>query len=228
MVHLFRSLSVAALALSLAPAARSQSLVQLRFSGAIEEARRVSLEVVALVEAKPRKVDVAFTLAAGTTGKEAAALVSRRLERGGFDVLHAQGESADSVFVEGTRSVAVRSSGRLSISVTTCEGPPAAVRVESLGADAGATLALAVKTHSAPRDETGGVDLSVLLDAGANAPSVASLLVDEAAAQDLLSEKARGEAWRPLKMRTGAPVVGLSVALQSAGDWRLVVELVES
>ena len=130
------------------------SLVQLRFSGALDERGHlveVELDVATLHDLMILHVH----LAPGTTGTELAQLVHERLSRFGAEVQIAEGPgaAAASVWVDQVRGVALRLGGGLEGSVATAEGAPSLIRVLASSAIHGPTN-VAV-TASAPLTRQG-------------------------------------------------------------------------
>jgi len=198
-------------------------LVQLRFEGQAGKAgARAQLAVQALIGGEERAITATLLAGPGTSGAELSALLAARLEAAGVTLVRAEGANASaSLFLEDATRVTLELGGGLIASLTACEGSGASVRVEARGDAHPATVTVVVETVSSHEDRRGSALAQVLLEPGTPAPAAASRLMDGAAEAGLLSEKPGGDRWRPTKLKTGERVLGLSLRLESAGDWRI-------
>ena len=202
----------------------AQSLVQLRLEGGLgERGERLEVEIGGRIEGEKRSMKVSLFVGPRTSGAEFATLVARRLERAGFRLTRASDESgaAASLFLEETDFVRLRLAGGMGATVTTCEAAPALVRVAAIDEVGPAKLSVSVDTYSAHTKDHGSAYAQFDLGAGWTAPRVAAALLEAAPGVGMLSEKPGGDGWRPIKMKTGEAIVGLSVGLTGQGAWRL-------
>lgn len=206
-----------------------QGLVQLRLEGSVLEGQRARVEVVHRSPRGPERVEVEAFLAPGTGADELGVLLERRLGMGGVAVVRGgSSETGTSLFLDAVESLSVEVGGGLTGILTACDSAPALMRVSSVRAGSDRVeeiLEVVVDTVSRHDGTRGLTKLTLDLPRAANAPLVTGMLMEAAVEAGLLSDKPGGDAWRPVKTRSGELIGGLSVRLQSDGGWRIDLEL---
>lgn len=217
------------LLLALPSLASAQGLVQLRLDGATaDRGTRVELEVGALVEKnRPRQIVVELFVGPGTTGGELGALLARRLSRAGFEVLSPEVyPHARSLFIERALFLRIRVGGGLTAVVTTCEGPPSAVRIIPPGrSDVPATVKISAGTFSLHTRDIGVAEIEVPIAPTDASPQISENLHKAATEAKWMADRPAGDSFRVYKMLDGSLILGCSVQVQSSAEWRLEVEL---
>ncbi len=241
------TLFASALLATSAPAAAVQGLVQLRVAGEVaaphsdegqgDFAHLVEIEIASIAGDVAKSVVLHLHVAAGTTGAELLQLVSSKLTVAGIPATlttprapgapdsKAQGAS---LWVEGTTRVHLRLGGGLTGAVSCAEGPPQAIRIHPASAIKGPTnvlvsgsTAIVMKDRAPIR---GRATFSTVLEDAEHAAEAATALW-EAATERWMSDRPGGDTWRPIKMKSGAALTGVSVRLEGASDWALEVAL---
>lgn len=215
--------------------AHAQGLAQLRLEGAVGDGGgRIELTVGGLVKGEARELDLQLYVGPRTTGGELVELLSTRLERAGFEITAPAACGAGrSVFVESALFVNVRLAAGLTGTITTCDGPPAAVRLSPPRVQGpAARLEVAASTFSPHTKAHDRSTLSVEVPEDTPAPGAAELLLRASQKEGWLADRPSGDVWRPIKMTDGSQITGLSASLVPGTDpaatgvgWRLDVEL---
>lgn len=224
----------------LAPVAAGQAMVQLSFEdGAQEKAGanqvpgpiRVELEIGALVRDEPRQVRLAFQLAHGTTAADLTELVSTRLSRADFDVLapapdRSRTSTRGTLFITDTLFVNLRILGPIVGVLTTSDGPPQTLRLQPpSGLSLPGTLVLIGSTKHPRKKALNPFRITVELVEGDHPAQIAERLHAASMKVNLLSERPGGDAWQPVRTKTGDLVQGISASIAGGGDWRLELVL---
>lgn len=240
-----RRIALACLVLAgLSPLASAQGLAQLRLDGQLDSRHGAWIEVYigAMVQRQAREMEFIAYFGPGTTAVELGTLLAVRLERAKFDVIPTfldRNATGMSLFIDNVLFVRARVGGGLTATITCMDLPPGAIRIysPSLSTEP-ATVHVSGGVWSPHEQIWGRVELSVPLDTKtvpenlrldgtypvADAPLVAKRLQAAAAEAKWMSETARGDAWRPIRMMNGAIFQGLAVTVESEGDWRIEVE----
>lgn len=251
---MFRRLLLAALPAlaTLAPAA-AEGLVQLRFGGRASDllsaqdpdqrqalGTLVEVEVTARVSADTddpfdglRTLWLHVHVAPGTTGADLAALVSRRARDLGIRAITTEGSG--NLWIEAATEVNLRVGGGLAATIACAEGPPASLAVRPPArVRQGARLQVHASTVILPSGELpvrGMAALTVPLEPEASAASISAALAS-AGQGEWVSDRPKGDSWRPIRMVNGAAFTGFSCQLspsagtsQASGDWRLELTL---
>ena len=226
------------------PFASAQGLAQLRLEGQLNSKHGawIEIEIGAVLQRQAREIALVAFLGPGTTAIELGTLIAVRLERAKFDVIPTfldRNATGMSLFIDNVLFVRARVGGGLSATITCMDLPPGSIRIysPSLSTEP-ATVHVSGGVWSPHEQIWGRVELSVPLDTKtvpdnlrldgtypvADAPLVAKRLQAAAAEAKWMSETARGDAWRPIRMMNGAIFQGLAVTVESEGDWRIEVE----
>lgn len=230
-----RALAATALLLCVcALSASAEGLTQVRFQGAISHPGGAHVEVE--VSARPSEEDaeverlaVFVHLAHGTTAADLASLVAERLRRVRIDVVLSQGSpeaGSTSLFVERARRVRLRLGHGLAGSVSLCEEAPMSVALERPGQDAeGARITIGLSAYYLHTKQHRHSTLAVDVAADATTSAISELLANRGIEAGWGCERPTLQSWRVNSLLDGGRVTGLSIELDSASDWALVVEL---
>lgn len=236
--------------LTSASAGAVQGLAQIRLGGQIaapSEATAtvtdgvfghlVEIEIEAKTATSKGSAVLHLHVAAGTTGAELLQLVSAKLSAAAVPStltmpLSPGGENpkarSASLWVEGATRIHLRLGGGITGSVSCVEGPPKSIRVLPASAierptqvRVDASTAIIMNDRAPVR---GRATFQAALDKVEHAAGTATALW-EAATDKWMSDRPGGDAWRPIKMASGATLTGVSVGLSGVGDWALQVSL---
>ncbi|TDJ70570.1 MAG: hypothetical protein E2O39_09835 [Planctomycetota bacterium] len=223
-------LSLALLALSSSLGA--EGLVQITLEGTLHTVggARIEFEVGARANGEPRQVVLGLHLAESTTCSDLATLLTKRLERGGFEVLTTRSDDGGTprvqIFVENTIFVRMRLGGGLEGTITVCEEGAAAVRIVRPQAHPqAAELVASASTFHLHTERRGFQNIAITLEPEFHGAQISDILFRESIAHKWLAERPGTDFWRPMGMADGAQITGLSIKLRSEGDWRIEVEL---
>jgi len=209
--------------------------VQMTFSGQIADAggARIEIEIGAVQgrdEFKSRQISLSPHLAPGTSAADVAAMLAQRLERAKFDVWLSEGreqagKTVRHLFLEQALFVRLRLGHGISASVTVCEGAPTSMRIlppEVL--EDGARLELAFSAlHPHTRDQR-REQMSMPLSFDLHAAQISSELTRRCLDRKWMAERPHQDSWRIVQLHDGARIVGFSVNLETAADWRIELE----
>ena len=212
----------------------AQGGVQLNLEGhAGPHGALLELEVTALDTRLPEpravQTDLSVYVAPRTSSLAALALLNARLQAQGIATVYPLSEtitSLASLFVLEATRVRVRAGHGFDLTLTTCEGPPAWIRLERAAQLRSASQIRVVTVGRSPVDgRTQSGLLNLDLDGRANSPSISNALRKQASALGWLSDRPELNSWRPLKIGDGLYVVGCSVSVSGADPWWLDIGL---
>ncbi len=231
-------------ALSLAPTAVAEGLLQVRFGGwvsgvlpgadpasdpesALAVGQLVEVEIGAVVADGPRDLILHLHLAPGTTGVELADLVASRLMSLGVKGVVTPGSG--NLWIEDATHIHLRLGGGLHAQIALAEGPPVSLSVRPPTQRATAQiLTVDVTTVIRPSGGLpvrGTAALAVPLAKDSSAASISAALM-RAGQSKWISDRPKGDAWSPVRMKNGAAITGFSLSLGAGhGDWRVELSL---
>lgn len=226
--------------LALALVAPAQGLVQIAFSGSVAPAggARVEVDIAFTAAEGPSsglniRIELGMHLAQRTSAAELAQLVERELKRrnvacsASSDAL-APGAAGPrgSLFVERVLFVGLRLGQGLQAQVCLCEDAPGLVRFLSpLEKKEAAKFSISASTEHPHSKERVRFDLSVDFTAAQTGAVAADTLTTASIAKGWTASWQGNSAWKPAKLQSGARVTGTCLTLESAGDWRVEIEL---
>lgn len=232
-----RLLTALAVVFALHGFAAAQGLVQIAFQGAVAPAGGARVEVdlvyVAVENGEERRMELGVHLAQNTSATELAQLVERELKRrnvacsASSDAL-APGAAGPrgSLFVERVLFVGLRLGQGLQAQVCLCEDAPGLVRFLSpLEKKEAAKFSISASTEHPHSKERVRFDLSVDFTAAQTGAVAADTLTTASIAKGWTASWQGNSAWKPAKLQSGARVTGTCLTLESAGDWRVEIEL---
>jgi len=211
----------------------AEGLLQVRFSGAVDglsapptsgvSGQLVEFELGASVNGEARDLTLHIHLAPGTTGVELAGLVERRLQALGIRGV-ATARSGN-LWIEDATYLNLRLGGGLSAWVACAEGAPTSLAVRPpTRRSAAQSFQVDVTTVIRPSGGLpirGAASLTVPLDEASSAASISAALA-RAGQSKWISDRPKGDTWRPVKMSSGAAITGCSFTVQGAkADWRV-------
>jgi hypothetical protein len=210
----------------------AQGGVQLNLEGAAgPHGALLELEVTALDTRLPEpravQTDLSVYVAPRTSSLAALALLNARLQAQGIATVYPLSEKGPaSLFVLDATRVRMRAGHGFDLTLTTCEGPPAWIRLERAAQIRSVSKIRVVAFGRSPVDgRTQSGLLNLDLDGKANSPSVSNALRKQASALGWLSDRPELNSWRPLKVGEGLYVVGCSVSVSGADPWWLDIGL---
>lgn len=221
--------------------ATAQGLVQIAFHGAVAPAGGARVEVdlvyVAADTGDERRMELGVHLAQNTSAVELAELVERELKRRSVVCSSSSGVLASatggsapprgSLFVERVLFVGLRLGQGLSAQVCLCEDAPGLVRFGSpLERKEAARFSLSATTEHPHSKERVRFELAVDFAATQTGAVAADTLTTASIGKGWTATWAGNSAWKPAKLQSGARITGACLTLESAGDWRVEIELV--
>jgi hypothetical protein len=225
-----------ALALFSAPS-RAQGLIQLSFEGALipEGGAAVELELGAIGETEERVLSFRAHLAHGTTATQVAGLLAHMLARQAIEhrlfdepALAGGRPGGAQLFVNDVTFVNLRLGHGLSVDVTLCQGAPARLRIDAPRAHKQpAEIAIHVSTLHHEMQSSGTAVVRVTASEGDDAGDLAERLVHTSIDSGWIARRPSVDSWSPVKMGDGSEIVGCSIEIETQGDWRFEVSLVE-
>lgn len=229
-----RQALILALLICSASFASAENLVQLTLSGEIVASggARVELAVGALrAEDEAREVTLDVHLAESTTASDVVGLLAARVQAAGFmafasEPVEMEGVLRRHLFIENTLFVRARLGFGLEGTLTSCEGAPAEIRLISAEASkAEAVLYVHASTLHPHTEQLGRAELEMALESGLHAAIASERLFRHGMEHDWIAERISPTGWSPTKLSGGARFTGLSVRLETTGDWGLELDL---
>lgn len=166
-----------------------------------------------------RDVVVPLHLQPGTTAHEAANFVAERLRREGILAI-GPADGGSSIFIDGAERVAALGLGGAHVGLAATDGGVGLLRVMPLAAEAeSCTLALTATTVSPHDGKRSYQHFNASCDPADGAPGSSARLLEVTAKLGWATERPGGNAWRPIRDKSGRAVVGLSISAQSG--WQL-------
>lgn len=230
-----RAVLTAIVLVVLASVSNAAGLVQITLNGSVTTGggAPVQLEITAAdpqTPEHPRVANLELLLAEGTTAKDLAALLARRLDAAGIGFVRTE-SSADasartSIFVEQAMGVGVRLGNGLSATITLCDAAPTSARL-SPGLDAKSPCQVSVVAHTqnAVTLERKRLAVGFTLEARATLTEANSKLALTAIGAGWRSELKSNEWWLPKPATEHGNVTGCTLEALSVGDWRFDVTL---
>ena len=230
-----RSLALlSCLVVTLGTTSPGEGLTQISFSGAISAVGGAHVEVevsahTTVGEQELQEASLFMHMANGTSAADVANLVADRLSRLGIDIVspgRAPDASVASLFVARTKRVRLRLGHGLAGSVSLCEEAPLRVGLERPGQEqSAATLNIGLSAYYMHTSQHRRALLTLDVPADATVPWVSEQLANRGIDVGWNCVRPDLEGWRVNSLLDGGRVTGVSIELESAADWALVVEL---
>ena len=223
--------------LLLSAPSRAQGLIQLTFQGEItaEGGAPVEIEMGAFAGKEEHVLPLHAHLAQGTTATQVAGLLAHMLRRQSIEHrLFEEPTRADGspgiaqLFVNDVTFVNLRLGHGLSVDVTLCQGGPQRLRIDAPRAyKMPAEISIYASTLHRQMQSSGKAIVRVTASTDDDAGDLAERLVHRSIESGWIARRPSVDSWSPVKMGDGSEIVGCSIRIETEGDWRLEVSLVD-